>query len=88
MINHSGIFGRPNIKIETINAPKYSSLPYPKGLLSSGFFLLLFIPSNNSISFAVSASECMPSEIIAELPVMPAAINLVIAMAGLAARAM
>jgi hypothetical protein len=39
-------------------------------------------------SFVVSTTECMHSETIAELPVTPAAINLVIAMAKLAANAL
>jgi hypothetical protein len=46
------------------------------------------MPSSSSISFNVSTIECIPSDTIAELPVTPAAINLVAAISKLAASAL
>ena len=41
-------------------------------------------PTSSSTPLSVSTAEWMPSDNIAELPVMPAAMNLVTAMATLA----
>jgi hypothetical protein len=49
--------------------------------------LLLFKPNNNKAVLALSTNECMPSDIMAELPVKAAAMNLTIAMAMLEANA-
>ena len=64
---------------------KYSSLPWPKGCFGEGGCWLRCTPTSSSRSLAVSTTEWTPSDIIAELPVMPATTNLVAAIATFAA---
>ena len=71
----------------TIRLQKYCSMPWPKGWSASGGRWLRWIPNRSRIWLPVSTTEWIPSEIIAELPVNPAATNLVAAIARFAASA-
>ena len=55
--------------------------------MGSAGFLACRRPNSNSTWFPVSTTEWMPSDSIAELPVMAAATNLVTAISALPARA-
>ncbi|OPX63569.1 MAG: hypothetical protein A4E30_00606 [Methanomassiliicoccales archaeon PtaB.Bin215] len=71
----------PNMDMATMLVQKYNDLPYPKGWLSSAGCLARFNPRSSSTPFPVSTMEWIPSEIMAEEPVMAAAMNLTTAMA-------
>src|SRR3569832_45418 len=75
----------PKISTATIRLQKYSSRPCPKGCSCEASFLLRSMPTSSSASFAVSTTEWMPSDSIDALPVMPATMNFVAAIATFAA---
>jgi hypothetical protein len=62
-------------------------LPWPNGCSSLGGRALRRVPTSSSRPLPVSTAEWMPSDSMAELPVMPATTNFVTAMATLAAMA-
>jgi hypothetical protein len=68
----------------TIRLQKYSSLPWPNGCSGVAGRWLNLMPTSSNTPLKVSTAEWMPSDSIAELPVMPATTNLVAAMATLA----
>jgi len=72
------------ISTATIRFQKYNSLPCPNGCSGVAGRWLSRMPTSSSTPLKVSTAECTPSDSMAELPVMPATVNFVTAMATLA----